>query len=162
MIVSFRVGIGYDIHRLKKGRRLVLGGVPIPFSKGLDGHSDADVVLHAITDALLGAAGLPDIGCYFPPGDPETKGIASGTMLSKAVQELEKTGFQVVNADAVLIAEAPKISPYRETMRRAIARLLKVPASAVQIKGKTHEGLEAIGRQTAMAAHAVVLLESIR
>src|SRR5258706_6527063 len=110
----FRVGMGYDIHRLKKGRPLWLGGVHIPFPKGLDGHSDADALLHAIIDALLGAAGLPDIGVYFPPGDPATKNIASARMVSRAVLEIEKQGYQVVNVDSVLIAEAPRLAPYRD------------------------------------------------
>src|ERR1700682_927699 len=99
----FRAGIGYDIHRLKKGRPLLLGGVRVPFTKGLDGHSDADVLLHAVTDALLGAAALPDIGQYFPPSDPSIKNIASHTMLARAWQEVQKSGYQVVNVDSVLM-----------------------------------------------------------
>ncbi len=154
----YRIGIGYDIHRLKKGRPLMLGGVRIPFAMGLDGHSDADALLHAIIDALLGAAGLPDIGSYFPPGDPKTKNIPSGRMLAKAVQEIEKQGYRVVNVDTVLIAEAPRLAPYREAIRQATARYLKVPASAVQVKGKSNEGLDAVGQGKAIAAHAVVLL----
>src|SRR5436305_12633287 len=106
----YRIGIGYDIHRLKKGRPLMLGGIRIPFAMGLDGHSDADALLHAIIDALLGAAGLPDIGSYFPPGDPKTKGIPSARMLTKAVQEIEKQGHHVVNVDTVLATEALKIA----------------------------------------------------
>src|SRR5438128_811292 len=105
----YRVGIGYDIHRLKKGRPLFLGGVKIPFPQGLDGHSDADALLHAVIDALLGAAGLPDIGVYFPPGDPATKNIPSSRLLSRAVLEMEKQGYRVVNVDSVLIAEAPRV-----------------------------------------------------
>ena len=158
--MSFRVGTGYDIHRLKKGRPLWLGGVEIPSEQGLDGHSDADALLHAITDALLGAAALPDIGHYFPPSDPKIKDIASATMLAKALSEAEGAGFRVVNVDAVVIAEAPKISPHREAMRAKIAQLLKIPLSAVQVKGKTNEGLDAIGRGEAIAAQAVVLLET--
>ena len=155
----YRVGIGYDIHRLKKGRPLFIGGVRIPHPRGLDGHSDADVLLHAIIDALLGAAGLPDIGCYFPPGDPATKNIPSRRMAAQAVQEIEKKGYRVVNVDSVLIAEAPRLAPYREIIRRTTARLLKVPAAAVQVKGKSHEGLDALGQGKAIAAHAVVLLQ---
>jgi 2-C-methyl-D-erythritol 2,4-cyclodiphosphate synthase len=156
--MSFRVGTGYDIHRLKKGRPLWLGGVQIPFEKGLDGHSDADALLHAITDALLGAAALPDIGHYFPPSDPAIKGIASSVMLAKAVQEAQRMGYRVSNVDSVLIAEAPKIAPFRDAMRQTIARILQVPVSCVQIKGKTNEGLDSIGKGEAIAAHAVVLL----
>jgi 2-C-methyl-D-erythritol 2,4-cyclodiphosphate synthase len=158
--MSFRVGTGYDIHRLKKGRPLWLGGVNIPFEKGLDGHSDADALLHAITDALLGAAALPDIGHYFPPSDPEIKGIASSTMLAKAVQEAHRMGYRVANVDSVVIAEAPKIAPFRDAMRKTIARVLQVPVSSVQIKGKTNEGLGELGKGEAIAAHAVVLLEN--
>jgi 2-C-methyl-D-erythritol 2,4-cyclodiphosphate synthase len=157
----FRVGMGYDIHRLKKGRPLFLGGMKIPFAKGLDGHSDADALLHAIIDALLGAAGLPDIGHYFPPTDPATKGIASARMLAKAVSEVERLGYQVVNVDAVLIADAPKIAPYREAMRQTIAHALKLSPDRVQVKGKTNEGLGDIGKGQAIAAQAVVLLQRI-
>ena len=156
--MSFRIGTGYDIHRLKKGRPLWLGGVQIPFEKGLDGHSDADVLLHAITDALLGAAALPDIGHYFPPSNPSIKGIASSVMLAKAIQEVHRLGYHVANVDSVLIAEAPKIAPFRDAMRKAIARLLQVPVSSVQIKGKTNAGLGDVGKGEAIAAQAVVLL----
>lgn len=155
----YRIGIGYDIHRFKKGRPLMLGGVKIPFPQGLDGHSDADALLHAIIDAVLGAAGLPDIGSYFPPGDPKTKNIASERMLARAVQEARREGFRVVNVDSVVIAEAPKLSPYRDALRKSMARLLKLPVSAVSVKGKSNEGLDAIGKRRAIAAHAVVLLE---
>lgn len=154
-----RVGVGYDIHKLVKGRDLYLGGVKIPFPKGLEGHSDADVLLHAIIDALLGAAALPDIGQFFPPSDPKIKGITSTVMLMRAVQEVRKAGYRVVNIDSVLIAEAPKIAPYREKIRARIARAIGAPISAVQVKGKTNEGLDAIGQGKAMAAHAVVLLK---
>jgi 2-C-methyl-D-erythritol 2,4-cyclodiphosphate synthase len=156
-----RVGIGYDIHRLKKGRPLWLGGVQIPFEKGLDGHSDADALLHAVTDALLGAAALPDIGHYFPPSDPSIKNIASAAMLARAASEVRRRGFRVANVDSVVIAEAPKIAPHREAMRQAIAKILEIPVDAVQIKGKTNEGLDAVGRGEAIAAQAVVLLAPV-
>src|SRR4051812_37159718 len=110
----YRVGIGYDIHRFKKGRPLMLGGVKIPHTQGLDGHSDADALLHAIVDALLGAAGLPDIGHYFPPGDPQTKNIPSSQIIARAAREVKKQGFRVNNVDSVIIAEAPRLSPHRE------------------------------------------------
>ena len=154
-----RVGIGYDIHRLKKGRPLWLGGVRIPFPKGLDGHSDADALLHAIIDALLGAAALPDIGHYFPPSDPRIKNIASAVMLAKAMREVKRAGYRVGNVDAVIIAEAPKIAPYKDSIRKSIAKLLGIPAACVQVKGKTNEGLDAVGRGQAIAAQAVVLLK---
>ena len=156
--MSFRVGTGYDIHALKKGGPLVLGGIRIPFPKGLAGHSDADALLHAITDAILGAAALPDIGHYFPPSDPSFKGIASSVMLAKAVQEAKRLGFRISNVDSVVMAEAPKIGPYREAMRTVIARLLQIPTTDVQIKGKTNEGFGEIGKGHAIAAYAVVLL----
>ncbi len=154
-----RVGIGYDIHRLTKGRPLMLGGVHVPFEQGLDGHSDADALLHAITDALLGAAALPDIGHYFPPSDPKHRGIASAVMLQKAFDEVKAAGYRVGNVDAVVIAEAPKIGPHRQAMREKISQLLGVSVDRVQVKGKTNEGLDAVGRGEAIAAQAVVLLE---
>jgi 2-C-methyl-D-erythritol 2,4-cyclodiphosphate synthase len=135
-----------------------LGGVRIDFPKGLDGHSDADALLHAITDALLGAAALPDIGSYFPSSDPKIKNISSSRMLLKAMQEVQKAGYRVANIDSIVIAEAPKIARHRPAMRAAIAKILKVPVTAVQVKGKTNEGLDAIGRGQAIAAQAVVLL----
>ena len=155
-----RVGIGYDIHRLVKGRPPWLGGVKIPFKMGLAGHSDADVLLHAIIDALLGAAALPDIGHYFPTSEPAIKNIASSRMMAKAMDEVKRAGYRVVNVDTVLIAEEPAIAPQRPVICRTLARLLSIPASAVQVKGKTHEGLDAIGKKQAIAAHAVVLLEA--
>jgi 2-C-methyl-D-erythritol 2,4-cyclodiphosphate synthase len=138
---------------------LWLGGVQIPFDQGLDGHSDADALLHAITDALLGAAGLPDIGHYFPPSDAAIENIASVTMLARAFREAQNLGFRVLNVDSVVIAEAPKIAPHREAMRKTIAQILGVSVGCVQIKGKTNEGLDALGRGEAIAAHAVVLLD---
>jgi 2-C-methyl-D-erythritol 2,4-cyclodiphosphate synthase len=125
----------------------------------LDGHSDADALLHAIIDAVLGAAALPDIGHYFPPSDPSLEGIASSTMLAKAVQEAHRLGYRVSNVDSIVIAEAPKIAPHREAMRKSIARTLQVPVSCIQIKGKTNEALGEVGKGEAIAAHAVVLLE---
>ena len=157
-----RIGIGYDIHRLKKGRPLFLGGVRIPFPKGLDGHSDADALLHAVIDALLGAAGLPDIGHYFPPSDPRFRGVSSSVMLAQAAVEIRRAGFRAVNVDSIVVAEAPKIGPHRAAMRRLIARALGLPESGVQVKGKTNEGLGAVGRGQAIAAHAVALLERRR
>jgi 2-C-methyl-D-erythritol 2,4-cyclodiphosphate synthase len=156
----YRVGVGYDIHRLKKGRPLFLGGVKIPFPRGLDGHSDADVLLHAIIDAVLGASGLPDIGSYFPPGDPKFKGISSRVMAATVVRAMKKQGFHIKNIDSVLVAEAPKLAPHRESLRKSVAKIFGVTPSAVQIKGKSNEGLDAVGQGKALAAHAVVLLQS--
>jgi 2-C-methyl-D-erythritol 2,4-cyclodiphosphate synthase len=157
-MTTYRAGIGYDIHKLVDDRPLWLGGVRIAYVKGLDGHSDADALLHAIIDALLGAAALPDIGHYFPPSDPAIKNIPSGTMLAKALREVVLLGYQIVNIDAVIIAEVPKIAPYREAMRKTIAEILGISVTDVQVKGKTNEGLDAIGRGEAIAAQAVVLL----
>jgi 2-C-methyl-D-erythritol 2,4-cyclodiphosphate synthase len=124
----------------------------------LDGHSDADALLHAIIDALLGAAGLPDIGSYFPPGDPKTKGISSRDMLTTAMREVKRQGFRVVNADTVVVAEEPRVGPYREQIRKVVAELLEVAPADVQVKGKSNEGLDAVGQKQAIAAQAVVLL----
>lgn len=154
-----RVGLGYDIHRLKKGLPLWLGGIQIPFESGLEGHSDGDALLHAVTDAILGAAALPDIGHYFPPTDPSIKGISSAVMLAKAVEEAARAGYAIVNVDTVLIAEAPKIAPQREAIRQKMAEILRISVSQVQVKGKTNEGLGEIGKKEAIAAQAVVLLE---
>jgi len=156
--MSFRIGIGYDLHRLKKGRPLIIGGVKIPFAKGLEGHSDADVLLHAIIDAMLGAAALPDIGHFFPPSKASIQGISSRVMLARAFSEIRKKGYRIGNIDSVIIAEAPKISPYREAIRARIAKDLQMPMDAIQVKGKTNEKLDAIGCGQAIAAQAVVLL----
>ncbi len=160
MTSKYRVGIGYDIHRFKKGRPLWLGGILIKDARGLDGHSDADALMHAIIDALLGAAGLPDIGHYFPPGDPKTKNIPSAAMLDRALSETYRRGYRVVNVDSTIVTEKPKIAPYRDAMRERIAKLLKISPLDVQVKGKTNEGLDAVGKGTALAAHAVILLQS--
>jgi len=159
--MSSRVGLGYDIHRFVPGRPLILGGVTVAHEKGLDGHSDADALTHAIIDALLGAAGLPDIGHYFPPSDASIKNIASTTMLEKAVSEITKAGYRVGNVDSVIITETPKIGPHREAMRKSLSSLLRISVDAIQIKGKTNEGLDAIGRGEALAAQAIVLLEKL-
>lgn len=150
-----RVGIGYDIHPLRGGRKLLLGGVSVPFSKGLVGHSDGDALLHALTDAVLGAIGAGDIGDYFPPGEARTKGIGSGTFLKKAVDLARRKGFRVANVDAVVLAEAPKLSGYKLLMRQNIAHLLGIPVSSVGLQAKTNEGFDAVGRGRAIACHAV-------
>lgn len=155
---DFRVGMGYDIHRLAAERRLVLGGVEIPHPKGLLGHSDADVVLHAVTDAVLGAAGLPDIGECFPDTDPSFKDADSRNLLRSAIDRIETLGFQVGNVDVTVHAEAPKLSPYKKRMAESIAELVKANADAVSVKGKTNEGLGAIGRSEGIACSAVVTL----
>lgn len=154
----YRVGIGYDIHRFGPKRRLVLGGVDIPFSKGLRGHSDADIVLHALCDALLGSTGLGDIGLHFPPGDSAYKNISSLKLLEKVVVLLHKKGFSVVNVDCMVILEKPKIAPYIAVMKRRIGRILKINETCVGIKATTNEGVGSIGSLEAAAAHVVVLV----
>lgn len=150
------VGIGYDIHRFAETPRpLVLGGVQIPHDRGLDGHSDADVLCHAIADALLGAAGLPDIGFWFPPGDPECKGISSLEIVSKAVGLIRERGGRVINIDASLIAEAPKIAPYLEQMKNELSLVLVIPPTRVGVKATTNEKLGSLGRGEGIAAFAV-------
>jgi 2-C-methyl-D-erythritol 2,4-cyclodiphosphate synthase len=153
--MDFRTGIGYDLHRLVDGRRLVLGGVEIPHSKGLAGHSDADVVAHAATDALLGAAGLGDIGEHFPPSDPQWKDAPSLLFLRRARELLEQNGYSIVNLDIVLVIEQPKILPYRARIRESLAGALGVAPDAISLKAKTAEGVGPIGAGEAAEAHAV-------
>lgn len=156
--MSLRVGIGYDSHRLVAGRPLLLGGVHIPFEKGLLGHSDGDVLLHAIGDAICGAAGLPDIGRLFPDTDEEWRGADSCKLLRKIMHRADEAGWKVGNVDAILIAQQPKISPYVETMRAKIAEILQVSTPDVNVRGKTAESMGALGAGEGMAAHAVCLL----
>jgi 2-C-methyl-D-erythritol 2,4-cyclodiphosphate synthase len=157
--VAIRIGHGYDLHRLAEGRRLVLGGVEIPHSHGLLGHSDADVVLHAVSDAVLGALGAGDIGQHFPDSDERYRGIASSELLKQVVTLMAAEGWRVGNLDVTIHAEQPRLGPHREAMRQRIATLLDVPAERVNVKAKTNEGVDAIGRGEAIAATAVVLLE---
>lgn len=156
-----RVGFGYDIHRLVRDRKLVLGGVTIPFEKGLLGHSDADVLLHAVCDALLGAASLGDIGRHFPDTDPRFKDISSTTILAQTFQMICDKGFSVNNLDATVLAEAPRLAPYCGAMERSIAVLLDIEADRVNIKATTMEGIGAIGKGEAIAAMCVVSLGRI-
>jgi len=154
-----RIGMGYDVHRLVEGRKLVLGGVTIPFEKGLLGHSDADVLIHAVCDALLGAAGLGDIGMHFPDSDPRLKDISSIIILTKTVEMLNARGFRVINLDSTIMAEAPKISPYKKTMEENIARAIEIEPEYVNIKGTTFESLGMIGKGEGIAAICVALIE---
>jgi 2-C-methyl-D-erythritol 2,4-cyclodiphosphate synthase len=153
-----RVGLGFDVHAFAEGRKLVLGGTAIPFQKGLRGHSDGDVLLHAISDAILGAAADGDIGLYFPDTDESIKGIESEKILTHVVGRVRSKGFTVVNMDAVVICEEPKIAPYRDQLRERIASLLSVDIERVSIKGKTAEGLGFLGEGQGIAAYAVCLL----
>tara|TARA_B100000530_G_C15598291_1_gene345314 strand:- start:68 stop:544 length:477 start_codon:yes stop_codon:yes gene_type:complete len=152
--MATRSGIGYDVHRLVDGRRLILGGVDIPHAKGLDGHSDADVLCHAIADAVLGALGQPDIGYYFPPTDPSIEGISSIEILRKVAGIVSEKQAEIINLDATLIAEAPKILPHVQEMKANIASALGVCADQVGIKATTNEGMGFVGRDEGMAAMA--------
>jgi len=156
--MNIRIGNGYDLHRLVSDRRLVLGGVEIPYEKGLLGHSDADVLTHAIMDAMLGALALGDIGHYFPPTDPKWAG-ADSIMLLQQVQELILAqGWQVNNLDAVVIAEAPKLKPHIKAICDRLSQAMNLPIDCVSVKATTNEGMDAIGQKEAIAVHAVVLL----
>ena len=154
-----RIGFGCDIHRLEAGRPLVLGGITIPYAAGLAGHSDGDALVHAVVDALLGALGEGDIGTLFPDTDPRTKGAPSTGMLETAAGLVRARGGTVVNVDAVIVAEEPKMGPHIPAMKAALAPLLGVPETALGIKAKTNEGLGPIGEKRAIACYAVVLLE---
>jgi 2-C-methyl-D-erythritol 2,4-cyclodiphosphate synthase len=158
--MTARAGIGYDVHRRVPGRPLVLGGVRFESPWGLEGHSDADVVLHAIGDAVLGAAALGDLGHHFPPGDPRWKDAASLDLLRAIRALLERQGARVVNVDAMVVAEAPKLAPASEAMRKNIAGALGIAAGRVSVKATTHEGLGAIGRGEGIAAWAVAMVET--
>lgn len=155
---TLRIGNGYDLHRLVAGRRLILGGVVIPFEKGLEGHSDADAVCHAVTDAILGAAGAGDIGRHFPDTDAAWKDADSLALLARAAQLVRAAGFSVVNADVVVIAERPKLVPYIDAMRAHLARAMGVASDRVSVKGKTNEGVGSIGAGESIAVHAVALV----
>ena len=156
-----RIGHGYDVHRLTEGRRLVLGGVEIPFEKGLLGHSDADVLVHAVMDALLGAAGLGDIGGLFPDTDPAFAGISSLTLLDQVMDRLGAVGFRVGNVDATLLAQRPKLAPHIPQMRAKLAAHLGVDPARVNVKATTEEGLGFTGTGEGIAAHSVCLLEEV-
>lgn len=156
-----RIGTGFDVHRFADGRKLILGGVEIPFEMGLLGHSDADVLLHAITDAILGAVGEDDIGVHFPDTDAATEGIDSAVILTGIAELAAQKGYRIVNVDSVVVAQRPKIAPYRAAMRERIAGILSIDPVMVGIKGKTTEGLGFTGRGEGIAAHAVVLVEEL-
>lgn len=153
-MLPFRIGYGYDIHRLVTKRKLVLGGIEIPFDRGLEGHSDADVLTHAIADAILGALGLPDIGHYFPNTDPDLAGVDSQTILAKAVSEARRCGYGIGNVDATLIAQAPPLGPHFPQIRKILCGTLAIESTALGLKATTPEGLD----DEAIAAHAVCSL----
>jgi 2-C-methyl-D-erythritol 2,4-cyclodiphosphate synthase len=157
--IPMRVGLGYDVHKLVKGRRLILGGVEIPFEKGLLGHSDADVLTHSICDALLGAAGLGDIGMHFPDSDPKYKGISSIKLLRETFQMISAKGFAILNIDTIVFAESPKLSPYHRAIQTNLSDALDLKTERINIKATTTEGLGTIGQGDGIAAMAVVLIQ---
>lgn len=154
-----RIGHGYDVHKLVEGRRLIIGGVEIPYEKGLLGHSDADVLLHAISDALLGAAALGDIGKLFPDNDPAYEGADSLILLRKVCEKVRQAGFEIENIDSTVLAQAPKLRPYIDEMRSLISAYTGVDIDAVSVKATTEEGLGFTGKKEGIAAHAVCLLK---
>ncbi|MCX5706266.1 MAG: 2-C-methyl-D-erythritol 2,4-cyclodiphosphate synthase [Candidatus Omnitrophica bacterium] len=154
-----RIGLGYDIHRLQEGRKLYLGGVEIPYIKGLLGHSDADVLIHALCDALLGAIGEGDIGEQFPDTDPKYHNIASSNLLEIVLGWVRKKGFQVINVDTIVIAQEPALSPFKKHIQENLARILKIEKDCVSVKAKTNEGLGELGRKEAIACYAVTLIK---
>jgi 2-C-methyl-D-erythritol 2,4-cyclodiphosphate synthase len=153
-----RIGIGYDVHKLVTGRQLVLGGTTIPFEKGLSGHSDADVLVHAVCDAMLGASGMGDIGLHFPDTDPEYKDISSLKLLAETNAMVRNKGFSIQNIDTIIFAEAPKISPYRKSIQENLAVTLEVDPGCINIKATTTEGLGMIGKGEGIGAMSVVLI----
>lgn len=158
-MTNLRVGHGYDVHRLKTGRALILGGVTIPYDLGLDGHSDADVLTHAIMDALLGAAAAGDIGKLFPDNDEAFRDISSLELLRRVKLHLAEKNYRIVNVDATIVAQAPKLSPYREAMRENLAKVMEVDVEQVSVKATTEEHLGFTGKGEGIAAHAICLIE---
>jgi len=156
--MEYKVGVGYDIHRLVEGRKLFLGGVEIPYIKGLLGHSDGDVLLHALCDAFLGALGEGDIGERFPDTDPQYEGILSGKLVKNVCTLLKEKNFNINNVDTVIVAQEPNLSPFKKSMRQTVARLLDIQEDRVNIKAKTNEGQDSIGQKEAIAAYAVVTI----
>jgi 2-C-methyl-D-erythritol 2,4-cyclodiphosphate synthase len=159
--IQLRVGLGHDTHRLAPNRSLILGGVVIEFDRGLLGHSDADILLHAITDAILGAAGQGDIGDAFPDTDPAYAGIDSAILLQRALDRVSVAGWRIVNLDCTVFAQRPKLAPHKPAIRRRLAELLGVPVEVINVKAKTGEHVGPVGREEAMSADAVVLLEKV-
>ncbi len=157
---EYRIGQGYDVHRLVEGRPLILGGVTIKHDKGLYGHSDTDVLMHAVTDALFGAAALGDIGRHFPDTDPKYKGADSALLLSEALELVLKKGWMPVNADCTIIAQKPKLAPYMEQINASLASILRLPIDCVNVKAKTNELLGFEGREEGIVAQAVILLKA--
>lgn len=159
--MNFRIGEGWDVHALVPGRKLMLGGVNVPHTAGLLGHSDADVLLHAITDAVLGAAGLGDIGRHFPDTDPQFKGVDSSVLLAEAMRRVRQQGWELVNVDSTIVAQAPKLAPHMSDIQAGVAKALGVAPDQVNVKAKTAEKLGPVGLGQSMEARAVVLLRKV-
>lgn len=159
--MNFRIGEGWDVHALVPGRKLVLGGVNVPHTAGLMGHSDADVLLHAITDAVLGAAGLGDIGRHFPDTDPQFKGVDSSVLLAEAMRRVRQQGWELVNVDSTIVAQAPKLAPHMSDIQAGVAKALGVAPDQVNVKAKTAEKLGPVGQGQSMEARAVALLRKV-
>ena len=157
--MQLRIGIGYDVHKFQQGRRLIIGGVHIPYERGLLGHSDADVLTHAIMDGLLGALALGDIGRYFPDNDPAYKGVSSMVLLDRVNNMIREKGYNIMNIDSVIVAERPKFAPYIDEIRGGLCRCLGLDADFLSVKATTEEGLGFTGRELGIAAKAVVLLK---
>lgn len=159
--MKYRIGLGYDVHQFAPGRKLILGGVEIPYDRGLKGHSDADVLLHSITDAILGAASLGDIGTHFPDTDSGFEGADSAVLLKEVIKMVESEGYEIGNVDATIIAEEPKMNPHIHSMRRRISEILLCDLNDVSIKATTHEKMGALGRMEGVAVHSVALIGRI-
>lgn len=157
----YKIGSGYDVHKLEKGRKLIIGGVDIEFDRGLEGHSDADVLIHAVCDAILGAAGLGDIGEHFPDTDSKYKGISSMILLGKCGDLLKETGYAIANMDCIIFAQVPKISPYKKQMEENIARILQMDSTLVNVKATTTEKLGFVGKQEGIAAQCTLLINMV-
>uniref|UniRef100_A0A0D6R0U0 2-C-methyl-D-erythritol 2,4-cyclodiphosphate synthase n=1 Tax=Araucaria cunninghamii TaxID=56994 RepID=A0A0D6R0U0_ARACU len=157
-VLPFRVGHGFDLHRLEPGLPLIIGGISIPHDRGCDAHSDGDVLLHCVVDAILGALGLPDIGQLFPDNDPKWRGADSSVFLKEAVRLMHEAGYELGNLDATLILQRPKLSPHKEVIRSNLCKLLGADSTVVNIKAKTHEKVDSLGENRSIAAHTVVLL----
>ncbi|MCM1264886.1 MAG: 2-C-methyl-D-erythritol 2,4-cyclodiphosphate synthase [Candidatus Gastranaerophilales bacterium] len=158
MNLPYRIGIGYDIHRLEENRDLIIGGIKIPYEKGLQGHSDADVLIHAIIDALLGALALPDIGTLFPDTDPKYKGADSTLLLKEVYTMVRNKGYRVGNLDSNIIAQAPKMMPHIPSIKANLAKLLEIDIETISVKAKTKEKLDAVGQKQAIETNAIVIL----
>uniref|UniRef100_A0A224XGZ8 2-C-methyl-D-erythritol 2,4-cyclodiphosphate synthase n=1 Tax=Hypericum kalmianum TaxID=473045 RepID=A0A224XGZ8_9ROSI len=156
--LPFRVGHGFDLHRLEPGYPLIIGGIDIPHDRGCEAHSDGDVLLHCVVDAILGALGLPDIGQIFPDSDPKWKGAPSSVFIKEAIRLMDEAGYEIGNLDATLILQRPKLSPFKETIRSHLSNLLGADPSIVNLKAKTHEKVDSLGENRSIAAHTVVLL----